>query len=164
MGRHGIDLDEYCAELADLFQNGHTAEQLVDHLKVSHGIQVAKQTLLQCFRLWGIKKNSAYVYNNSQLQSDLQARILHLFCNIQLSDKKMLHILRSEDYNISLWTLCWLQTELQLPRRVDAETFAVQRLNIQNQVMEELAAGTVERFEMWMLHTHLQRQGTIISQ
>ena len=157
-GRPRINIELYKAELVELFQEGLTYEELVEHIQEHYNIIIARRTLQRRFQQWGTYKRSPTI-----LSEDLQRHIQVLFFEVGLNDHDMLIALQDEGFKITKTNLVSLRFKLNLRRRIgnSADALAYDNNRIRKLIYKELAKGQIEGYGYRYIHTHFRQQGHI---
>jgi hypothetical protein len=155
--RPRLNIDGHRHELAALFQEGLSFDELARHLRDEYGLNVNLRTLKRRFNNWSIRKREATVVSD-----DLKRRIAALFFEVGLDDQEMLIALKDEGYQLGKYALVRLRFELNLRRSLRTEEQRRQAdTTIRQLIAEEMEKGVIDGYGCKYLYTHFRQQGFI---
>ncbi|KAF2178661.1 hypothetical protein K469DRAFT_695449 [Zopfia rhizophila CBS 207.26] len=99
-GRPPINLNNYQLEIATLFHEGLTFEQITKHLYKQYNLNVNLRTIKRRFRNWRIVQRLP-----TEVEKQVKKRIQVLFFKVGLEDEDMLCALENKGFQIRKYTL-----------------------------------------------------------
>lgn len=157
MVRPTIDLEQYKAQIIQLYQAGKNPAAIALFLHEEHDAKAHSRTVSSRLQAWGIRK---YNPRTVRKESALLERIKGLFHEVGLKDKEILVVLQSEGFQINARTLRRVRTELGLVRRTDDPVQQqIQEETALQGLVQEIEAGTIEGYGKELLYRQMRQAG-----